>query len=53
MDKKLTKKPTDKPIEKSSTTNNQQIQSKLLGTNVNEINIEKCRELRGKQNFNL
>ncbi|CAD8074179.1 unnamed protein product [Paramecium primaurelia] len=51
-DKKNDKKPI-KQVEKSSTTNNQQIQSKLLGTNVNEINIEKFRDLKQNQNFNL
>ncbi|CAD8102224.1 unnamed protein product [Paramecium sonneborni] len=51
-DKKNDKKPA-KQVEKSSTTNNQQIQSKLLGTNVNEINIEKLRDLKQTQNFNL
>lgn len=39
--------------EKSSTTNNQQIQSKLLGANVNEINIEKLRESKAALNYNL
>ncbi|KAM3130099.1 hypothetical protein pb186bvf_017805 [Paramecium bursaria] len=51
IDRQQTKKSTT--IEKSSTTNNQQIQSKLLGANVNEINIEKFRDLKSNNPYQL